>query len=55
MDVARTVTQDWDNRASWYSSGVATPSYQEALLSCIHPAGITRPGTLFDQNRPHDR
>jgi hypothetical protein len=55
LDGTRTVTQDWNNRASWYSSGVATPSYQEALHSCIHLAKITRPGTLFDQNRPHDR
>lgn len=30
-------------RASWYSSGVATPSYQEALSSHIPQAKITRP------------
>jgi hypothetical protein len=30
----------WNNRA-WHSSGVATPSYQEALLSCIHLVKIT--------------
>jgi hypothetical protein len=41
-------TYNCGNRASWISVGFATPSYQEALPSCLRPAAITRSRLPFD-------
>lgn len=49
LDSTHASAKDCDNRASWYSVGIAPPNYQEALLPCAKPRAITRSGTQFDQ------
>ncbi|GHB79430.1 hypothetical protein GCM10010306_086890 [Streptomyces umbrinus] len=51
-DYALRDARDCGNRASWRSVRFASPTSQEALLSCSGPRAITPSGTLFNQFNP---